>query len=93
LPCGEVVVHVTEPNVEVVVGGRAYRFEGRPGDPIVCSLRRGQHELIMRRGGRILYKERFTVRPGENVVLAVVDPLRMRAGQDSAPGSGVVGSR
>lgn len=78
LPCGQVVVHVTEPDVEVVVGGRAFRIKGRVYDPIVCKLRRGQHELLMKRGGRLLFRETFTVGPGQDVVLTAWDPLRTR---------------
>ena len=37
-PRGEVVVHVTEPDVEVIVGGRTYRIGARVYDPIVCQL-------------------------------------------------------
>lgn len=73
-----IVVHVTEPDVEVVVGGRTYRIEGWVYEPIVCNLPDGEHELIMTRDGVLLYKETFTVRPGENLVLTAWDPNRTR---------------
>ena len=79
-----VVVHVTEPDVEVVVGGRTYRIEGWVYEPIVCELPDGQHELIMTRDGVLLYKETFTVRTGEGVVLTAWDPNRSASGQPAS---------
>jgi hypothetical protein len=83
---GEAVVHVTEPDVEVVVSGRTYRIEGRAYDPIVCRLPRGRHELIMRRAGQILHQETFTIQPGQSLVLTAWDPLRAREGADPRRG-------
>ena len=82
-----VVVHVTEPDVEVVVGGLTYRIEGRASEPIVCKLPDGRHDLIMTRDGELLYKETFTVRPGEGVVLTAWDPnrTRERAARETRP--------
>ena len=77
-PDDVVVVHVTEPDVQVVVGCRTYRIEGRVYEPIVCELPDGQHDLIMTRDGVLLYKETFTVRPGEGLVLTAWDPNRTR---------------
>jgi hypothetical protein len=73
-----VVVHVTEPDVQVVVGCWTYRIEGWASEPIVCRLPDGHHDLIMTRDGELLYKEAFTVRTGENVVLTAWDPHRTR---------------
>jgi hypothetical protein len=69
-----VVVHVTEPDVEVSIGGRMYRIEERRYDPIVCKLPPGRHELIMTRRGRVLYRESFEVRRGVSLVLTAWDP-------------------
>ncbi len=82
-PTSEAVVHVVEPDVEVSIGGNTYRIEARRFDPIVCKLPPGQHELIMSRGGRILYRESFETRRGESVVLTAWNSERLR--KSSAP--------
>lgn len=66
---GEVIVHVTEPDVEVVVGGHVFRFDEWPERPVACELPVGSHTLRMWRGRRLLYEESFVVPRGENVVL------------------------
>jgi hypothetical protein len=58
-PHGEAVVHITEPNVEVTIGGNVYHIESRRYDPIVCRLPIGRHSLIMSRDGNVLHKESF----------------------------------
>jgi hypothetical protein len=72
----EVVVHVYEADVEVAVGDRAYRIEGRRDRPIVCDLPPGRHTLVMRRGDQVLFEEEFEVRHGENVVRVAWAPGR-----------------
>jgi hypothetical protein len=64
-----VLVHVTEPDVEVSVGGQTFLIEDREYAPIECQLRAGRHSLCMKRGDRVLYSEWFTVRRGEDVIL------------------------
>jgi hypothetical protein len=66
-------VHVIEPDVEVIVGGQSF-FEDQPYAVIKCPLRAGRHLLRMRRGDRILYEERFTIRRGEDVILTAHCP-------------------
>ena len=77
-PTGHAVVHVTESDVTVQVGGNTYEFADRPGDPIVCELRPGTHELTMPRDGRVLYEQSFRIRRGESLVLTAWDPERLR---------------
>jgi hypothetical protein len=72
---GEVVVHVTEPDVEVSISGRPYRIGERRYDPIVCKLPPGRHELVMTRHGSVLYRESFEVRRGVSLVLTAWDPI------------------
>jgi hypothetical protein len=72
----EAVVHVTEPDVEVSVGGQTFRVEGWAPAPLVCRLAPGTYELVMSRGGRELYRESFTAWGGENLVLTARDPSR-----------------
>jgi hypothetical protein len=76
---GDVVVHVTEPGVELRIGGHTFRIEDRRFDPIVCKLPPGWHELVMRRHGLVLYRESFEVRPGRSLVLTAWDPDRGRS--------------
>ena len=82
-PSGRAVVHVTESDVTVQVGGNTYEFAERPLEPIVCELRPGKHELTMTRDGRVLYEQTFRIRRGESVVLTAWDPERLRRGRDS----------
>ena len=75
---GEAVVHVTETDVDLTIGGNSYRISTRRDPPIVCLLPAGQHELIMKRGSRILQKEWFTLEGGDSVVLTAWDPERFQ---------------
>ena len=72
-PRGTAIVHVIEPDVEVIVGGRSF-FEDRPFAVIECPLPAGRHVLRMKRGDRILYEEWFTIRRGEDVILTAYCP-------------------
>jgi hypothetical protein len=71
---GTVLVHVTEPDVEVTVGGQDFSIEGRRYAPLECRLRAGRYLLRMKRCDRILYEEWFTVHRGEDVVLSAHCP-------------------
>jgi hypothetical protein len=69
-PVGSAIVHVSELRVDVTVDDRTYLVEAWQDSPIVCEqLREGHHRLRMEKGGRVLYDEAFTIRPGEEVVL------------------------
>ena len=51
------IVHVTEPGVEVMIAGRTFQIEDqRRYNPIVCHLPPGWHDLVMKRHGRVLYR-------------------------------------
>jgi hypothetical protein len=71
---GTVLVHVTEPNVEVTVGGQTFSIEERRYAPIECRLHAGRYPLRMKRGDRILYEEWFTVVRGEELILTAYCP-------------------
>ena len=73
---GEVVVHVTESGVEVMIDDRPYRYDRFPGPPIVCELRPGTHRLTMSRGGRLLHDETFALESGGQAVLTAWDGSR-----------------
>ncbi|QDV35923.1 hypothetical protein [Tautonia plasticadhaerens] len=70
---GEVVVHVTEPGVELSVGGISLDVRERRYEPLVFELPAGRHELTMSRGGRLLHREWFSIEGGDSVVLAAWD--------------------
>jgi hypothetical protein len=66
---GTVLVHVTEPDVEVTVDGQTFWIEQRRYAPIECRLRPGRYLLRMKRCGQVLYEEWFAVHRGEEVIL------------------------
>lgn len=76
-PFGEVVIYVTEEDVEIEVGGQKVRIKSRRHDPLIFDLAPGRHELVVSRGGRVLYRERFEVRPGRSILLTAYDPGRL----------------
>jgi hypothetical protein len=71
---GTVLVHVTESDVEVTVGGQTVSIAERRFSPIEYLVRPGRYLLQMRRGDRILYEEWFIVRRGEEVILTASCP-------------------
>jgi hypothetical protein len=71
---GTVLVHVTEPDVEVTVGGQTFSIEERRYAPIECRLWPGRYLLRMKRGDRILSEEWFTVHRGEEIILTASCP-------------------
>ncbi|QDV32943.1 hypothetical protein [Tautonia plasticadhaerens] len=70
---GEVVLHVVEPDVEVIFGGESFRVEGRRYEPIVRELSPGGHRLRVERDGRVLQDEHFRVERGGFLVLTAWD--------------------
>jgi hypothetical protein len=66
---GTAVVHVTEANVVVIVGGVSFQVDEWRSAPLVCELPAGQHRLVMTRGGAELYSEAFSLEGGDEVVL------------------------
>jgi hypothetical protein len=73
---GRVIVHVTEPDVEVSFGDRTIRIEDRRYDPIVSRLLPGRYDLVMKRHGRVLHEESFEIRRGSTLVLTAWDKNR-----------------
>ena len=71
---GTVLVHVTEPVVEVTIAGQTVSIEERRYAPIECRLHAGRYLLRMTRGDRMLYEEWFTVHRGEEVILTAYRP-------------------
>ena len=71
---GTVLVHVTEPDVEVTIAGQTVSIEERRYAPIECRVHAGRYLLQTKRGDRILYEEWFTVGRGEEVILTASCP-------------------
>jgi hypothetical protein len=70
---GSAVVHVSAPQVDVVIDGVAHHVETMWDSPVVCELGPGRHALQMIRNGRVVHEESFTLGAGEDLVLAVGD--------------------
>jgi hypothetical protein len=68
-PNGIAYVHVTTPEVDVMVDDETYHVKTLWDSPIVCELRPGKHVLRMTRNGQTLYEEEFTVKASNEVVL------------------------
>lgn len=72
---GGVIVHVMEPNVDLLIDGYAYRIEEQRFDPIVKELTAGKHKIEMIRENQVLFEEDFDLQGGEEKVLtAYVHP-------------------
>lgn len=71
---GTAIVHVAEPHVVVSVGGRIFQVEDDVFSPLICDLPAGEHRLLVTRGEAVLLEETFTVRGGEDRVLAAWRP-------------------
>jgi hypothetical protein len=71
---GTVLVHVTESDVVVTVGGHTVSIAERQFSPLEYLVRPGRYLLQMRRGDRILYEEWLIVRRGEEVILTAYCP-------------------
>jgi hypothetical protein len=82
----ELVVHVCELGVDVTVDDLGFRVDDYRDMPVVCSVRAGKHLLRMYREGKVIYEEGFTVRRGEDRVLAAWDETRYHEAREEAGG-------
>jgi len=71
---GFAYVHVSTPNVDVMVDDVPYHIETLWETPIVCELSPGHHVLRMCRSGRTLYEEQFSLGVGKEIVLTAWEP-------------------
>jgi hypothetical protein len=71
---GSVLVHVTEPDVQVSIAGRTFEIEGMCYVPLECTLPPGRYRLEMTREGDLLYHEEFQIRSDEQVILTAWNP-------------------
>jgi hypothetical protein len=70
---GKAIVHVTRPDVEVVVDHLEYRLESIAQSPLVCELEPGEHEAQIRHGEHLLDQQTFTIEPGKEAVVCLSD--------------------
>jgi hypothetical protein len=80
----ELVVHVSELGVDVTVDHLGFRVDDYRDMPVVCSVRAGKHLLRMYREGKVIYEEEFTVRRGQDRVLAAWDETRYHETREEA---------
>jgi hypothetical protein len=69
-----VVVHVTEPDVEVRIDREIYQVVGRSYQPIECKLAAGDHRMVMSREANVLLDFQFRVERGFDLVLTASVP-------------------
>jgi hypothetical protein len=82
---GVAYVHVSTPNVDVMVDDVAYHIETLWETPIVCELRPGHHVLRMCRSGRSLYEQEFSLGIGQEIVLVAWEPPSKIQAQANLP--------
>ena len=66
---GTAIVHVTESDVVVNVGGRIFQVSAATELPLICDLPVGDHRLVMSRGDSVLHSDQFSIEGGEDRVL------------------------
>ena len=71
---GVAYVHVSTPNVDVMIDDAAYHIETLWETPIVCELSPGPHMLRMSRSGRTIHEEKFSLGIGQEIVLTAWEP-------------------
>ncbi len=70
---GIAYVHVSTPNVEVMVDDVEYHVETLWETPLVCELSPGLHRLRMIRSGKTVFEEGFSLGVGKELVLVAWD--------------------
>jgi hypothetical protein len=89
-------VHVSTPNVDVLVDDVEYHVETLWETPIVCKLRPGKHMLRMSRSGQVLDEQEFTLGIGQEIVLTAwdrSDQVQVDGAQESRLTSGAQSPR
>jgi hypothetical protein len=73
---GIAYVHVSTPNVEVMVDDVEYHVETLWETPLVCELSPGPHRLRMIRKGKTVFEEGFSLGVGKELVLVAWDQTK-----------------
>ena len=70
---GIAYVHVSIPNVEVMVDDVEYHVETLWECPLMCKLSPGPHRLRMIRNGKTVFEQGFSLGAGKELVLVAWD--------------------
>jgi hypothetical protein len=75
----EAVIHVMDPQIQVVIDEQVYCLEAGTSGPIVCQLRPGRHLLRAFREASVIQEEEFSLQPGQQGVFTAWDEMRANA--------------
>ena len=84
---GTAYIHVSTPNVEVMVDDVHHHVETLWETPLVCELSPGPHQLRMIRSGKTVFEQEFSLGVGKELVLMAWDQTKET---QAAPASPVV---
>jgi hypothetical protein len=86
-PNGTAIVHVSVPDVDLMVDHISHRVGDLSQSPIVCALKAGPHTVRMLLDGQVLYREEFNLGGGEEIILVAWDQRAAVTGtpHDAAP--------
>ncbi len=70
---GKAFVHVSRPDVHVVIDYRDFPVESLDESPVVCDLEPGTHVARIKQGKIMLDEQTFTIEPGKETVLYLRD--------------------
>jgi hypothetical protein len=73
---GTAYIHVSTPNVEVMVDDVEYHVETLWETPLVCELSPGPHQLRMIRSGKAVFEQAFSLGVGKELVLVAWDQTK-----------------
>ncbi len=71
---GHVVLHLTEPDIEVTLGPIQFESQAPLLSPLSVTLNPGHYALVVRRGESILMQEEFQLASGEHRVFTAYSP-------------------
>ncbi len=84
-PNGTAYVHVSTPQVDVMIDRETYHIESLWDSPIVCELAPGKHTVQMSRNGQTLFAEEFTLKAAEEVVLTAWERPEIAPAKPTSP--------
>jgi hypothetical protein len=84
---GKAVVHVSRPDVHVVIDYRDFPVASIAQSPVVCELEPGNHVASVRHGKVMLDEQSFSIDPGQEIVLHLEDHFPRSAASRPAPRS------
>jgi hypothetical protein len=70
---GKAIVHVTRPDVVVVVDHFEHPIESIAQSPVVCDLEPGDHVAQIKHHDMLLDEQTFTIEPGQEAIVCLSD--------------------